>query len=138
MKLLVCVLGASLGLLTLPVTAADVTQINRYATVAHKPLPAQVSPLKAVQQIHFPQDIKTIGQAVDYWLRYSGFHLIEANKQAGNLKQILSQPLPQVDRNLGPLSIETGLLVLIGQDAFVLKAEPFTREINVQQKGRAS
>ena len=58
MKLLVCVLGASLGLLTLPVTAADVTQINRYATVAHKPLPAQVSPLKAVQQIHFPQDIK--------------------------------------------------------------------------------
>lgn len=138
MKLFACVITASLGLLTLPVTAADVTQINRYATVAHKPLPAQVSPLKAVQQMHFPQEIKTIGQAVDYWLRYSGFHLVEPNKQPENLKQVLSQPLPQVDRNLGPLSIEAGLLVLVGQDAFVLKAEPFTREINVQQKGRAS
>jgi len=53
-------------------------------------------------------------------------------------QEILGQPLPQVDRSLGPLSIEAGLLVLVGQDAFVLKSEPFTREINVQQKGRAS
>jgi len=138
MKLFACVITASLGLLTLPVTAADVTQINRYATVAHKPLPAQVSPLKAVQHVHFSQDIKTIGQAVDYWLRYSGFHLIEPNKQSEALKQVLSQPLPQVDRSLGPLSIDEGLLVLLGKHEFVLKAEPFTREINAQQKGRAS
>jgi len=89
MKLLACVITASLGLLTLPAIAADVTQINRYATVAHKPLPAQLNPLKAVQHVHFPQDIKTIGQAVDHWLRYSGFHLIDPDKQSEALKQIL-------------------------------------------------
>jgi len=138
MKLFTCVITASLGLITLPLAAAEVTQINRYATVAHKPLPAQVSPLKAVQQLHFPQEIITIGQAVDYWLRYSGFHLIEPNKQSENLKQTLSQPLPHVDRSLGPLSIDEGLLVLLGKHEFVLKAEPFTREINAQLKGSTS
>lgn len=135
MKLLA--ITACLGLITLPVMAADVTQINRYATVAHKPLPAQVNPLKAVQQMHFPQEIKTVGEAVAYWLQHSGYHLAASEKQAENLKQVLSAPLPHVDRTLGPLSIEAGLLVLVGQGDFVLKTHAFTREINFQLKGAA-
>jgi conjugative transfer region protein (TIGR03748 family) len=135
MKFCACVITASLGLLTLPAIAGEVTQINRYATVAHKPLPAQVNPLKAVQQIHFPQAVKTVGEAVNYWLLHSGFHLISAEKQTENLKQVLSAPLPQVDRTLGPLSVEAGLLVLVGQGDFMLKTNAFTREINFQVRG---
>lgn len=138
MKLLNPMIGVLLTGIALSTTAAPVTQINRYATVENKPLPEQVSPLKAVQQIHFPQEVKSIGDAVNYWLHYSGFHLASETKQPNTLKQILSQPLPQVDRSLGPLDIESGLLVLVGKHDFVLEEVSFTREINFQQKGRIS
>jgi len=45
-----------LGIVTVTPHAANVTQINRYATVANKPLTAQINPLLAVQKIHFPQE----------------------------------------------------------------------------------
>lgn len=121
--------------LALPVVAANVTQVNRYATVANEPLPAQVSPLKAVQQIHFPQEVQTIGEAVHYWLHHSGFHLVDNSKQSQVLQQVLNQPLPQIDRNLGPLEIEQGLLVLVGKNEFLLETVSFSREINFQLKG---
>lgn len=121
--------------LSLPISAAHVTQVNRYATVINEPLTAQVNPLKAVQQIHFPQEIKTIGDAVHYWLHHSGFHLAPEGKQSAPLKQVLSAPLPQVDRALGPLGIETGLLVLVGKEDFELITDTIHREVNFQVKG---
>src|SRR5687768_8538929 len=89
--------------------AANVTQVHRYATIENKPLAAQINPLLAIQTVHFSPEIRTIDQALEHWLRYSGFHLAPANKQSENLKMILQQPLPQVNRNLGPLSIKEGL-----------------------------
>ncbi|HGC5865717.1 TPA: hypothetical protein ACIZCK_003101, partial [Legionella pneumophila] len=65
--------------------AANVTQINRYATVANKPLAAQINPLLAVQQVHFPQEVKTIGQAIEWWLKFSGFSLASKEKQSESL-----------------------------------------------------
>ena len=47
----------SLGLCGSLTEAANVTQINRYATVINKPLAAQVNPLLTVQQIHFPEQV---------------------------------------------------------------------------------
>ena len=49
--------------------AANVTQINRYATVANKPLASQVNPLLTVQQMPFPQEVSTVGDAIVYWLQ---------------------------------------------------------------------
>lgn len=121
--------------LALPIVAANVTQVNRYATVANEPLPAQISPLKAVQQIHFPQEVQTIGDAVHYWLHHSGFHLVDNSKQSQVLQQVLNQPLPQIDRTLGPLEIERGLLVLVGKNEFLLETVSFSREVNFQLKG---
>lgn len=53
---------AMLLTLALPSQAGNVTQINRYSTVSNKPLTAQINPLKAVQQMHFPVSIQTIGK----------------------------------------------------------------------------
>ena len=110
--------------------AANVTTIARYASVANTPLAAQVNPLQAVQQVHFPQQIQTIGAAIEHWLKYSGFHLAPANMQQESLKTILQQPLPQVDRNLGPMSVSNGLMVLVGQHLFLLKHDDLLREVN--------
>ncbi|HFS6879476.1 TPA: hypothetical protein ACH1MH_000029 [Legionella pneumophila] len=116
--------------LTLACQATNVTTVARYATVSNKPLAAQVNPLLAVQQVHFPQQIQTIGEAIEHWLKYSGFHLAPANKQQDSLKTILKQPLPQVDRNLGPISVANGLTVLVGQHLFSLKHDDLLREVN--------
>lgn len=109
-----------LALSSLQIQAANITQVGRYATVNNQPLAAQINPLKTVQQIHFPSSVQTIGEAVEYWLRYSGYHLAPQDKQNESLKQIFQQPLPQVTRNLGPLTIADGLTVLVGKTLFSL------------------
>lgn len=124
----------SLGCVAFTAHAANVTQVNRYATVANKPLAAQINPLLAVQQIHFPQEVKTIGEAVDWWLRYSGFTLIAKDKQPESLQAVMRQPLPQIDRNLGPLTVKDGLEVLVGQQVFTLIEDPLLRQVNFQLK----
>ncbi|AMQ28351.1 TPA: hypothetical protein KKX32_000334 [Legionella pneumophila] len=114
--------------------AANVTQINRYATVANKPLAAQVNPLLAVQQVHFPQEVQTIGQALEWWLKFSGFSLVSKEKQPENLQIVMQQPLPQIDRNLGPLTVKDGLEVLVGQQSFALIEDPLLRQVNFKLK----
>lgn len=119
-----------LALCSVQTQAANITQVSRYATVKNQPLAAQINPLKTVQQIHFPVTIKTIGEAVNYWLRYSGYHLAAKEKQSESLQQVFQQPLPQVSRNLGPLTIADGLTLLVGRHLFNLKQNDLLREIN--------
>lgn len=132
--MLKCLFLTVLSLNALSGQAAHVTQINRYATVANKPLAAQINPLLAVQQVHFPQEVHTIGQAVEWWLKYSGFALVSKEKQSESLQIILRQPLPQIDRNLGPLSVRDGLEVLVGQQSFILMEDPLLRQVNFKLK----
>ena len=113
---------------------SEFTQINRYATVENKPLRAQVNPLLAVQQIHFPQSVQTVGQAMTYWLQYSGFSIAKVDKQPASLQAVMQQRLPQIDRNLGPLTIKDGLEVLAGQEVFTLTQNPLLREVNFKLK----
>lgn len=125
----------SLSLLALTGQAAnDVTQINRYATVANKPLVAQVNPLLAVQQINFPQEIKTVGEAIEWWLHYSGFTLVSKERQPDGFQAVIHKTLPQIHRNLGPLTIKEGLEVLAGQQVFVLIVDPLLRQVNFKLK----
>lgn len=124
----------SLGLAAITTQATNITQVNRYATVANKPLAAQVNPLLAVQQIHFPQDVQTIGQAIEWWLRYSGFTLVSKEKQPESLQAVMRQPLPQIDKNLGPLTVRDGLEVLVGQQVFTLVEDSLLRQVNFHLK----
>lgn len=128
----------SLVLCGLQTHAANITQVSRYATVNNQPLAAQINPMKTVQQIHFPTSIQTIGDAVNYWLRYSGYHLAPKEKKNESLQQVFQQPLPQVSRNLGPLTIERGLTVLVGQQLFTLKKDDLLREIDFSLIARSA
>lgn len=118
------------GLLSGALYAANVTQVNRYATVENKPSKAQINPLLSVQQVHFPQNINTVGEALNHWLLYSGFSLVETKAMPVALQEVLSQPLPQVDRNLGPLTVSDGLEVLAGKEVFSLVADPLHRKVS--------
>ncbi|HAT9060339.1 TPA: hypothetical protein JBB45_03705 [Legionella pneumophila subsp. pneumophila] len=126
-----------IGLLSVAVfasIAANVTQINRYAIVANKPQAAQINPLLAIQQVHFPQEVQSIGQAVEWWLKFSGFSLVSKEKQPESLQTVMRQALPQIDRNLGPLTVKDGLEVLVGQQSFTLIEDPLLRQVNFKLK----
>lgn len=125
MLIVSALVSCSLGL-----QAANITQISRYASVKNQPLAAQVDPLKSVQQIHFPISVQSIKDAVLYWLHHSGYHLASEEKQNEGLKQVFKQPLPQVNRNLGPLTVADGLSVLVGKNVFTLKQDDLLREVN--------
>lgn len=134
MKTLKTILTVSLALSSALTQAANVTQINRYATVSNKPLASQVNPLFTVQQMHFPQEVSTVGDAISYWLQYSGFKLADESRLLPVFKILMKQPLPQVDRNFGPLTIQDGLVVLAGQSEFTLVQNPLTRTVNFKLK----
>ncbi len=110
--------------------AANITHINRYATVDNKPSAAQINPLLAVQHMHFPQHITTVGEALTYWLRYSGYTLANEKLRCTALKEVLQKPLPQVHRHLGPLTIQDGLGVLVGKQVFSLESSHLHRVVN--------
>lgn len=121
-------------LLGAEVNASNVTQIERYVTVDNKPKAAQINPLLTVVQVHFPREIETVGQAVNYWISYSGYSLVNDEKASIELKEVLKQKLPQADRNLGPLTIQDGLKVLVGQDVFDLVCDPLHRLVSFDLK----
>ncbi len=123
-------LAAMASLLGSISSAANLTQINRYATVENKALAAQVNPLLAVQKVHFPQHITTVHTALDHWLQYSGFQMAPIKEQSTALRETMLLPLPSVVRDLGPLTVEEGLLVLVGKNVFTLSKDLLHRKIN--------
>lgn len=124
-------LAAMAGLLGSTVSlAANLTQINRYATVENNALAAQINPLLAVQKVHFPQQVTTVHAALDHWLQYSGFQMAPIKEQSTALRETMLLPLPSVVRDLGPLTVEEGLLVLVGKNVFTLSKDLLHRKVN--------
>jgi conjugative transfer region protein (TIGR03748 family) len=113
--------------------ASDCTLINKYLTVSNKPKKEQVDVLEEIIQIRFPQNVKTIGSAINYILRFSGYSLITNKKIKPALKITLEKPLPIVDRQLGPMPLRTALIILAGE-SYNLSVDPLNREINFQLK----
>lgn len=113
--------------------STSLIQVGRYQTVNAQPLTAQTDLLSPIIQVHFLSDIKTVGDAINDILQYSGYALIESQQQGRDLQNTLEKPLPFVDRDLGPMSLRQALNVLIGS-AFDLSVDPLHRTINFQLK----
>lgn len=107
--------------------------ISRYQTVSEKPSAAQIHLLSQTIQVRFPQNIQTVGAAMNYILRYSGYHLIPNTHMSQDLRSTLVMPLPAVDRNLGPMSLRSALNTLAGA-AFYLLEDPLRRTVNFKVK----
>ena len=108
---------------------ADSTQVGRYLTVSNKPKLAQVDLLSQEFQVRFPVSVQTIGEAMDYLLKQSGYRLIPETKQSAELKLTLSKPLPAIDRDFGPMQLKNGLSTLVGP-VFILVSDPLNRWVN--------
>jgi conjugative transfer region protein (TIGR03748 family) len=107
----------------------NATQIGRYVTVSNKPKLSQVNLLSQVVEVRFPQNVQTIGAAMNYLLHFSGYSLVAMSRINSEFKSTLNKPLPIVDRQFGPMSLKNGLATLAGP-AFNLIDDPINREVN--------
>jgi conjugative transfer region protein (TIGR03748 family) len=113
--------------------ADNTTQVSRYLTVSNKPQFSQTNLLTQSVQVRFTQNIQTVGDAMNYLLRFSGYSLIPENQMNLALQIILSKPLPIIDRELGPVTLSDGLITLAGP-AFNLTQDPVNRVVDFQLK----
>jgi conjugative transfer region protein (TIGR03748 family) len=112
---------------------ASETQIGRYLTTSNKPKSSQVDLLSQMVQVRFPQSVQTVGDALTYLLKFSGYSLVDYSSMVSSFRNTLLMPLPLVDRNIGPVSLRSALSVLAGT-AFNLAEDPVSRTVNFHLK----
>lgn len=106
----------------------EVMQTGRYSYVKNIPPVDQLNPLKVVIKTRIPQSVETVGQTVEFLLARSGYVLAEQAVLSEEAKSLLSLPLPQVHRNIGPMTLDKALHTLSG-DAFELVVDPVHRKV---------
>lgn len=93
-------------------SAPEVVRYDRYRLVDISPAAAQRYPLAQVISLHIPTTLApTVGDAVQYALRESGYRLCTSSEQANALYRL---PLPAVQNQLGPIQLSDALQVLGG------------------------
>lgn len=107
--------------------APDVVRYDRYTLVSTRPDDAQRDPLNQIVDITMPaQLVKTVGEGFRYLLLESGYSLCSATTSA--FSELLSRPLPAVQRDIGPVRLSEALQIVAGP-AWRLKVDDVNREI---------
>lgn len=104
-----------------------VIQTGRYTAVPATPTLPQREPLQVMITVTIPNELQTVGQAAHYLLKRSGYRL--DNSLDPKVIQLFFNPLPDVQRHLGPMTLEDALTVLV-TPAFVPVADSIRRTIN--------
>lgn len=124
------------GLLAVSLTAASnagasEVQVGRYQSVVLQPDQQQVDLLSVLVTRELPEHINTVGQAVTLLLDGSGYRLLSADLAGPYRALLFALPLPQVQRQLGPLSLRQALELLTGP-AFRLVIDPTYRLVSFE------
>ncbi len=96
--------------LSAPASAGADIQVNRYSFQKQTPPPHQADLLSAVIETRFPNNVVTVGHAIEYMLERSGYQFIYTEESA----EAMTLELPAVHRNLGPLNLRTALTTVAG------------------------
>lgn len=122
------------GIFTLVSTnlqAKDI-QVGRYSLLTTTPTESQVELLATTMTIRFPERIQTVGEAVRYLLKRSGYRLASAETIGPDTTSLFALPLPAVHRSLGPMTLRDALETLAGP-AFHLVQDAVHRLITFER-----
>ena len=110
------------------------TQIGRYTVIAAGPTSGQRDLLSVTTAINIPGDLKTVGEALHWLLRDSGYRLAADSVLSDEVKAMLKLPLPSVHRRFEPMPIKTVIALIVGP-AFHLVQDPVHRLIAFERCG---
>ncbi len=105
-------------------TPVPVVSAGRYRTQMATPAPGQEDLLGIIIDIHFPSQVTRVGDAVRWLLIRSGWRWEEVSTD-GPLP-VMTAPLPEAHRHLGPLTLRQALKVLAGGE-YTLYEDPRRR-----------
>lgn len=106
-------------------------QVGRYQTVILQPTDEQLDLLSNIVELEVPEQINTVGQAITLLLDGSGYRLLSADLAEPYRVLLFALPLPQVQRQLGPLSLRQAL-ELLGGPAFRPVIDPVFRLVSFE------
>lgn len=106
-------------------------QTDRYSAVEPEPTTGQEAPLLTMVSIKYPRQVNTVGQAISYTLKRSGYRLAPQHAHDPNMRVLINLPLPEVHRQLGPMTVKQVLNTLSGS-AFMLVTDPVHRYISFE------
>ena len=106
-------------------------QTDRYSAVEPEPTTGQEAPLLTMITIKYPRQVNTVGQAIAYTLKRSGYRLAPQHAHDPNMQVLIKLPLPEVHRQLGPMTVKQVLKTLSGS-AFMLVTDPVHRYISFE------
>lgn len=109
---------------------------SRYLSVPVGPESAQTDLLQSIVDIRIPEQITTVGGALDYLLRPYGFQLDDSHKvdeqpEADEQFLLLVLTLPEPHRNLGSMTLMDALTTLGGK-SFRPLINPVKRSVRYQ------
>lgn len=131
-----CLIGLTALSSALFAKNADTLKVSRYGHISLSPHADETDVLSVIVEVQFPSEIRKVGDALAFLLQNSGYRL-EDPEIAGRHQYALYQfDLPEVHRNLGPMTLWDALTVL-GNGGFVPEANPLLRtvrfELNAQE-----
>ena len=92
----------------------DEVQVGRYSTMKTLPTEAQQNIFATVTTIHFDSSITTVGEAMRFLLEDQGIRLALPKSREDQVRTLIALPLPQIHRQLGPISLRQALETLAG------------------------
>ncbi len=111
---------------------ADDLAVARYSTVRAAPTIAQQDLLAASVRTTLPPSVVRVGKAIDALLAPSGYRLSDSQAAGPDRETLLSLPLPESHRDLGPMPLRLALATLAGP-AFVLVEDPVHRLVSFER-----
>ncbi len=99
--------------ITMNVSATDI-KVGRYTSMQPVATPQQQDPLSVIIDVTLPQDIVTVGDALPYILKRSGYYMATGKVADPALPRLLNTSLPEIHRRLGPITLRNGLKTLAG------------------------
>lgn len=112
-----------------PVTPRkSVAQVDRYSVVATGPTAGQRNLLSVTEVISIANNIETIGDALRWVLRDSGYRLAASPVLTEEVRVMLELPLPAVHRRFEPMPLKTVMGLIVGP-AFYIVQDPVHRLI---------
>ena len=137
-------LGLTLGMASLSLAAQEntppstltttVTQIARYSVLPPSAALDQQDFLAVTVPLSVPENIATVGGAVEWVLNTSGYRLVSSDQWSTEVQDLLNLPLPNAQRRFESLSIKDVLALLVGP-TFLLVNDPVHRLMSFERCG---
>ena len=111
-----------------PTKALTNQQVARYSVLRPRLMVGQQDLLSIAKALRVPSEITTVGGALEWVIKDSGYRLASPDQLTKDVKEMLQLPLPKAHRQFQAVPLRDVVLLLAGS-SFVLVHDPVHRLI---------